>query len=138
MLRSREDAVDIVHTLFIDLIPAWTSNVDLPYLYKAVTFRCLNALRDRRTRTRLLERQPAAAAPLGRVRLDAEIVGLGLLAALTDRLDEAHLHVLVCRFVDDMTQDEIAAHLGVSRKTVGKRLARIRDAVTVLRSEEAS
>jgi RNA polymerase sigma-70 factor (ECF subfamily) len=139
MLRSREDAVDVVHALFIDLLPTWTPNVDLPYLYKAVTFRCLNALRDRRTRARLLERQPADAAPLGRVRLDDEVVGVGLLAALVDQLDEAHMQVLVCRFVDDMTQDEIAAQLGVSRKTVGKRLDRIRDTVTALRSgEEAS
>jgi RNA polymerase sigma-70 factor (ECF subfamily) len=139
MLRSREDAIDVVHTLFADLIPTWTSAVDLPYLYRAVTNRCLNLVRDRGTRTRLLEREPTAAAPLGRVRLDDEIVGLGLVAALTERLDDAHLQILVCRFLDDMTQDEIAAHLGISRKTVGKRLDRIRDAVTALRGEaEAS
>jgi RNA polymerase sigma-70 factor (ECF subfamily) len=139
MLRSREDAVDVVHALFADLIPTWTSDVDLPYLYRAVTNRCLNLVRDRGTRTRLLEREPTAAAPIGRVRLDDEVVGLGLLAALTERLDEAHLQILVCRFVDDMTQDEIAGHLGVSRKTVGKRLDRIRDVVTALRGhEEAS
>ena len=138
MLRSREDAVDIVHALFADLIPTWTSDVDLPYLYRAVTNRCLNLVRDRGTRARLLERDATAAAPLGRVRLDEEVVGVGLLAALTERLDDAHLQVLVCRFIDDMTQDEIAAHLGVSRKTIGKRLDRIRDAVTALRSEEAS
>jgi len=139
MLLSREDAVDVVHALFADLIPTWTSDVDLPYLYRAVTNRCLNLVRDRGTRARLLEREPTAAAPVGRVRLDDEVVGLGLLAALTERLDEPHLHVLVCRFVDDMTQDEIAAHLGVSRKTIGKRLDRIREAVTALRGhEEAS
>lgn len=138
MLRSREDAVDIVHALFVDLLPTWTPDVDLPYLYKAVTFRCLNVLRDRGTRARLLAREPAAAAPIGRVRLDDEVVGVGLLAALVDQLDDGHLQVLVCRFVDDMTQDEIAAHLGVSRKTVGKRIGRIRDAVTSLRGEEAS
>ena len=138
MLRSRDDAVDVVHALFTDLLPTWTSDVDLPYLYRAVTNRCVNLVRDRGTRARLLAREPASAAPIGRVRLDDEVVGLGLLAALTDRLDEGHLQVLVCRFVDDMTQDEIASHLGVSRKTVGKRLDRIRDAMTVLRSEEAS
>jgi RNA polymerase sigma factor (sigma-70 family) len=139
MLRSREDAIDVVHALFADLIPTWTPNVDLPYLYKAVTRRCLNLVRDRGTRARLLEREQTAAAPLGRVRLDDEVVGLGLLAALAERLDDGHLQVLVCRFVDDMTQDEIATHLGVSRKTVGKRLDRIRDAVTALRgTEEAS
>jgi RNA polymerase sigma-70 factor, ECF subfamily len=139
MLRSREDAIDVVHALFVDLIPTWTSDVDLPYLYKAVTNRCLNLVRDRGTRARLLEREQRAAAPVGRVRLDDEVVGLALLATLAERLDEAHLQILVCRFVDDMTQDEIAAHLGVSRKTIGKRLDRIRDAVTALRtSEEAS
>ena len=136
MLRSREDAVDVVHALFADLIPTWTPAVDLPYLYRAVTNRCLNLVRDRGTRARLLAREPIAAAPVGRVRLDDEIVGLGLIAALAERLDDAHLQVLVCRFVDDMTQDEIAAQLGVSRKTVGKRLDRIRNAVTALRAGE--
>ena len=139
MLRSREDAVDVVHALFADLIPSWTSAVDLPYLYRAVTNRCLNLVRDRGTRARLLEREAPAAAPVGRVRLDDELVGIALLGALADRLDDGHLQVLVCRFVDDMTQDEIAGHLGVSRKTVGKRLDRIRDTVTALRGgEEAS
>lgn len=139
MLRSREDAVDVVHALFADLLPSWTSDVDLPYLYRAVTNRCLNLVRDRGTRARLLEREATAAAPLGRVRLDDEVVGVGLLAALAERLDDGHLQVLVCRFLDDMTQDEIAGHLGISRKTVGKRLDRIRDTVTALRSgEEAS
>jgi RNA polymerase sigma-70 factor (ECF subfamily) len=138
MLRNREDAVDVVHALFADLIPTWTHDVDLPYLYKAVTHRCLNLVRDRGTRARLLERECTVAAPVGRVRLDDEVVGLGLIAALAERLDDAHLQILVCRFIDDMTQDEIAAHLGVSRKTIGKRLDRIREAVTVLRGEEAS
>ena len=136
MLRSREDAIDVVHALFADLIPTWPPAVDLPYLYRAVTNRCLNLVRDRGTRARLLAREPTAAAPVGRVRLDDEVVGLGLIGALAERLDDAHLQVLVCRFVDDMTQDEIADHLGVSRKTVGKRLDRIRNAVTALRAGE--
>ena len=138
VLRSREDAIDVVHALFADLIPRWSRDVDLPYLYRAVTNRCLNVVRDRGTRARLLEREQQVAAPVARVRLDDQVVGVGLLAALADRLDDAHMQVLVCRFVDDMTQEEIAAHLGISRKTVGKRLDRIRDEVVALRSEEAS
>jgi RNA polymerase sigma-70 factor (ECF subfamily) len=107
--------------------------VDLPYLYRAITNRCLNALRDRGTRARLLERDQVAAAPVGRVGLDDAVVGLRLIAQLTEMLDESHLEVLVARFVDDMTQEEIAEHLGISRKTVGKRLDRIRDQVIALR-----
>jgi RNA polymerase sigma-70 factor, ECF subfamily len=138
ILRSREDAVDVVHALFVDLIPRWSRDVDLPYLYRAVTNRCLNVVRDRGTRARLLEREQQSAAPVGRVRLDDQVVGVGLIAALADRLDEGHLEVLVARFVDDMTQEEIAQHLGLSRKTIGKRLDRIRQAVIELRGEVAS
>ena len=138
MLRNREDAVDVVHALFVDLIPTWSRVVDLAYLYRAVTNRCLNVVRDRATRARLLDREQRAAAPVGRVRLEDQVVGVALLAALADRLDEGHLQVLVARFVDDMTQEEIAEHLGLSRKTIGKRLDRIRDEVNVLRSAEAT
>jgi RNA polymerase sigma-70 factor, ECF subfamily len=137
VLRSREDAVDVVHALFVDLIPRWSKDVDLPYLYRAVTNRCLNVLRDRGTRARLLEREQQVAAPISRVRLDDQIVGVGLIAALADRLDEGHLEVLVARFVDDMTQEEIAEHLDLSRKTIGKRLDRIRAEVIALRAEAA-
>ena len=133
ILRNREDAVDVVHALFVDLLPRWSPDVDLPYLYRSVTNRCLNLVRDRGTRARLLEREQTSAAPIARVRLDDEVVGLALIATLTEQLDAAHMEVLVARFVDDMTQDEIATHLGVSRKTVGKRLDRIREAVTALR-----
>jgi RNA polymerase sigma-70 factor (ECF subfamily) len=132
-LRSREDAIDVVHALFTDLIPRWNNSVDLPYLYRAVTNRCCNVLRDRTTRARLLEREQTIAAPIGRVRLDDQVVGVGLLAALAEKLDEVHMQVLVARFVDDMTQDEMSEHLGVSRKTIGKRLDRIRETVIALR-----
>ena len=137
VLRSREDAVDVVHARFVDLIPKWSKDVDLPYLYRAVTNRCLNVIRDRGTRARLLEREQTSAAPIARVQLDDQIVGVGLLAALADRLDEGHMEVLVARFVDDMTQEEIATHLDLSRKTIGKRLDRIRDEVIALRTEAA-
>jgi RNA polymerase sigma factor (sigma-70 family) len=130
ILRNREDAVDVVHALFCDLLARPPVAMDLPYLYRAVTNRCLNQLRDRGNRERLLAREQPA--PVARVRCDDQVIGLELLARLGDRLDEAHLEVLVCRFVDDMTQEEIADHLGTSRKTIGKRLARIRDEVLAL------
>ena len=138
MLRSREDATDVVHALFADLIPKWSRDVDLPYLYRAITNRCLNVVRDRGTRARLLEREQTVAAPVGRVKLEDQIVGVGLIAALAERLDAGHMEVLVARFVDVMTQEEIADHLQLSRKTIGKRLDRIRDEVIALRTEAAS
>jgi RNA polymerase sigma-70 factor (ECF subfamily) len=95
-------------------------------------------IRDRGARARLLQREHSSAAPIARVRVDDQVVGVGLIAALAERLDEGHLQVLVARFVDDMTQEEIAEHLGLSRKTIGKRLERIRDEVTALRQTETA
>jgi len=138
VLRSRDDASDVVHAVFADLLPRWDASIDLPYLYRAVTNRCLNLLRDRTTRARLLERDHASACPVGRVALADEVVGVGLIAQLVDRLDEAHQGVLIGRFIDDLTQDELADTLGVSRKTIGKRLDHIRDEVIALRGEGGS
>jgi len=131
ILRNRDDAVDVVQALFVDLLTR-PRDMDLPYLYRAVTNRCLNLLRDRATRERLLAREEPALGGGGRVRCDDAMIGLELMVRLAERLDARHLEVLVCRFVDDMTQDEIAEQLRTSRKTIGKRLARIRDAVRAL------
>jgi len=132
ILRNRDDAVDVVHGLFVDLIQQRQRILDLPYLYRAVTNRCLNAVRDQANRNRLLEREQPVLAQGGRVRCDDHVIGTDLLVRLADRLDQGHLEVLVCRFFDDLTQDEVAEQLGVSRKTVGKRLARIRSEVAAL------
>ena len=45
---------------------------------------------------------------------------------------EAHAETLVFRFFDDLSLEEIAEVMGVSRKTVGNRLSRIKDAIALL------
>lgn len=132
ILQNREDAQDVVQTLFVDLLQTQTTEIDLAYLYRAVTNRCLNMLRDRTTRARLLQRHDVALR--GPVRTDCEerTIDLDLLTKLTAELDQEHAEVLVCHYFDDMAQAEIAELLGVSRKTVGIRLGRIRAAVARL------
>lgn len=125
ILRNREDAIDVVHALFADLIARREEAVDLPYLYRAVTNRALNVVRDARGRARLLAREHGALVPAARLPDAVRVLGLDLLARLCDRLDEAHREILVARYVDELTQDEIAGLYGVSRKTVGKRLAHV-------------
>jgi RNA polymerase sigma-70 factor, ECF subfamily len=125
VVRNREDAVDIVQALFTDLIARREEAVDLPYLYRAVTNRALNVVRDARSRARLLEREHGALVPAARTNSAVRVIGIDLLARLCARLDREHQEVLVARYVDDLTQDEIAELYGVSRKTVGKRLARV-------------
>ena len=136
ILGNPDDAEDVVHALFTDLHRKGSARVtELPYLYRAVTNRCLNVIRDTRRRRALLEQQ---AAPAFEPRLDRRALDVDLLHKLTRELDDKTMETLICRFIDEMTQDEIAEHLGVSRKTVGKRLAKVRAALEALASEEVA
>jgi RNA polymerase sigma-70 factor (ECF subfamily) len=137
IVGNREDASDILQALFVDLYQRSDATMDLPYLYRAVTNRCLTFLRDENNRGRLLERHDQALAPARRTACDDQVIGHDLLLKLVRELDPAESEILAYRFVDDMTQDEIATLLGLSRKTVGKRLDRIRDAVRKLTAPPA-
>ncbi len=132
MLRSAADAQDVVQALFVDLLQRGEPAPDLPYLYRAVTNRCLSFLRDETNRARLLEAHDEALRGPPRTRCDERAIDMDLLLKLTRALDGPALEIMCCRFFDDMTQEEIAALLGLSRKTVGKRLDEVRDAVARL------
>ena len=129
IVGNREDARDILQALFVDLYQRSDAPMDLPYLYRAITNRCLTFLRDESNRGRLLEHHDQALVPSRRTACDDVVIGHDLLLKLVRELDAGESEVLAYRFVDDMTQDEIATLLGLSRKTIGKRLDRIRDAV---------
>lgn len=136
LLRNEEDARDVVQNLFLDLWQRPDVPHDLPLLYRTLTHRCLNLLRDQRNRARLIERErPALAGPL-RIAPDARALGLDVLGKLTDCVEEAVMETLVYRFCDDMGLQEIADVMGVSRKTVQNRLGRAASALAELGHEE--
>jgi RNA polymerase sigma factor (sigma-70 family) len=59
--------------------------------------------------------------------------------SLMHALDGQSQRLAVLCFVDELTQDEIAAELGLSRRTVGKRIKALRErARTLLDAEERS
>jgi RNA polymerase sigma-70 factor (ECF subfamily) len=135
MLHSREDAEDVVQGVFVELLGRERPDVDLPYLYRAATSRALNVARDRRRRRSLLDRHgEVLAPPVGRP--EDRAASRQILLQLIDTLDDSHAEILVYRYFDNLTQDEIAAITSVSRKTVGKRLDRIRDALEALSGGE--
>lgn len=137
VLQDSDEARDIVQSLFVDLMQRNELDVDLPYLYRAVTNRCLNAIRDRDNRRRLLEQQSPALRGVARSACGDRVVDLDLLTKLSDRLDARSLEIVVCLYVDDMTQDETADLLGVSRRAVVKRVRKIRDVVAALMGDAA-
>ncbi len=132
MLCNHEDALDTVQGLFVDLWQRGQTEADLAYLYRCITNRCLNQLRDQRNRARLLAQQePALRGPV-RIRCDDRVVGLDLLLKLMAELDRKSQEILVYRYVDELGQEEIAMMVGLSRKSVGKRLERIQRTVAKL------
>ena len=132
MLQSRHDAEDVVQGLFVDMLSKGKQPEDLPYLYRAVTNRCINFLKYRENRRRLLERHDEALRGTVRTRCDDTVIGVDLLSRLMDRLDKKSLEILIYRYFDDMSQEEIADLIGTSRKTVGKRMKKIKEQVRLL------
>lgn len=128
ILQSKGDAQDMVHALFVDLLQKG-EEPDLPYLYRAITNRCLGFMRDESNRARLLEEHDEALRGPVRTRCDEHVIGMDMLVKLGAALDERTLEIAMCRYFDDMTQEEIAVLLGISRKTVGKKLDDVRAAV---------
>lgn len=120
LVGNREDARDILQALFVDLHQRSDAPMDLPYLYRAITNRCLTFLRDESNRGRFLERHDEALAPIRRTACDDQVIGHDLLLKLVRLLDAGESEVLAYRFIDDMTQDEIAGgRSALSRSGVG-------------------
>jgi len=131
ILGSRADAQDIVQALALDLLQKG-QEPDLPYLYRAVTNRCLTFVRDEKNRARLLAADSESLRGPVRTRCDDRAIDMDLLLKLSQRLDDRTLEIVLYRFFDDMTQEEIATMLGLSRKTVGKKLDDVRALVDEL------
>lgn len=128
LLRDPEAAKDATQDVFMKLV----RNIDrlsagdgevLPWIYRVATNHCLNVIRGSRRRG---ETVPAEDAGW-------ELAGEGAAAAYPDRalarsvlagFDEGTQAVAVGVLVDGMEQEELARVLGVSRKTVQRRLER--------------
>ncbi len=93
----------------------------MTFLYRATTNRCLNHIRNARTRVRLLE-----------ARAGSESEGVSgpeqrtIVRDLLQRLPDEQASAVVYYYVDEMSQAEISELLGCSRRHVGNLLDRVR------------
>lgn len=135
LLRDEHDAWDVVHDVFAKLAQerGWARIRARPmtYVWRATTNRCLNVLEARRLRATSIV--PADDEP----RAHSEAIhARDLLEKLAPELDDVDRQILVLQFVDGLSQDEIAETLNLWRRTVGRRLARLRARLIELGWEE--
>ncbi len=110
----------MVQGLFVHLLEERVSSHAFPYLFRAVSNRCLNLLRDDKRYADLLVRRMERATFCTR-EADA-VMAMDLLVKLARKLEPEVVEAVTYAHFDDMTQEEIAQLMGLSRKTIGKYL----------------
>jgi RNA polymerase sigma-70 factor (ECF subfamily) len=126
LLRDREAAKDATQEVFVKLVRDIAKFDDpetaLPWMYRVATNHCLNHLRAgrRHGEQELGEWEVADPAVAGAESYPDRHLAGSVLA----RFDEGTQAVAVGVLVDGMGHEELAGALGISRKTVERRLAR--------------
>ena len=124
IMGSEAEAQEILQELFMSFLErpeqlAGKASIT-GWLYGATTHLCLNTLRNRKNRARLLQlRPPEASAATGNA--EAALRAQELLATLPDHLAQ----VAVYYYLDELTHEEISEIIGVSRRHVGNLLQQI-------------
>ncbi len=142
ILGNADEAADAAQEVFVKVLvrgaefrgaAEW-----MTWLYRVATNVCLNRLRNHRNRAALLRQNAEDLAPPGAPSPDASgnIDRRFLIEVLSD-LDEMTREIVVYHVIDDMSQGEIAALVGLSRITVNKRLMKFRARCEELTSQTA-
>ncbi len=128
LLKDREAARDATQEVFVKLVRDMRRLEDrksaLPWIYRVATNHCLNLRRD--------------AARRGEQELEPEMDLDGgapiepypdreLAQRVLSRFDETTQAVAVGVFVDGMEREEVAEALGISQRTVSRKLGRFLD-----------
>lgn len=127
LLGNDADAAEVVHDVFTSLIErpeqfAGKSALTT-FMYSAVTHACLNHLRNRRTRMRLLQQNAPASEPAAGTSPEIDASLRALLAAMPEELAT----VTVYHHGEGLTHEDISRILGCSPRHVGNLIERARE-----------
>ncbi len=119
LLRDEEAAKDVTQEVFLRALKIEGTELDSPaaWSYRVVTNLCLKKLRDTRRRGEILSRWlPDESHEDGS---EARLLLHRILAQVPVELQD----IATYYYVDELSRDEIADIIGVSRRTIGNRLA---------------
>lgn len=127
LLGSEQEAREILQDVFASLVGE-PGQIDgkgpmVGWLYGATTHACLNRIRDRKNRLRLLDTH---VAPLQQESVAASAEQALLTRELLAQLPVDLAQVAVHYYSDEMTHEEIARVMGCSRRHVGNLLERLK------------
>ncbi len=127
LLGDREAARDATQEVFVRLVRDMGKLDDgraaLPWIYRVATNHCLNVRRDARRRcASSLERTLEVGAARAHEAGEPGYPALHLAQEVLSRFDVKTQAVAVGVFVDEMEHEELAKALGISRRTVRRRL----------------
>jgi RNA polymerase sigma factor (sigma-70 family) len=124
LLGSESDADDALQEVFVRVMKygdGFRGESELGWLYRIADRHCLDVLARRKrlaspeeSERHLRQEVPASAPSIE----DTHLLGQTL-AACKQRVQQ----IALLYYVDEMTQEEVAAQVGVSRKTVKEKLA---------------
>ena len=125
LLRNPEAARDATQDVFIklmrDLAKLEGRETVLPWIRRVATNHCLNVRRDAQRRSEYQASRELERAPNG---APADFSSRALAQHVLSHFDVATRNMAVGVFVEGREHEEIAATLGVSRRTVLRRLDR--------------
>jgi RNA polymerase sigma-70 factor (ECF subfamily) len=140
LLGTDEAAWDVVQEVFVRALRSQEGfrheASPTTWLYRITTNYCFNVSRDRTRRQARLAEQPARLAGPSATGGNGQETQR-LLAEILEKIPVELCEVAVYYYVDRMNQDEIAATVGTSRKTVGNRLREFRARARTLLEPES-
>lgn len=135
ILGDAESARDATQEVFLRVIRSGGQVPPEPtptsWLYRVTTNLCLNRLRDQRRQNARL-----AATFDGDMRVSAKGDSRVAVTEILSRIPEELQDIAVYFFLDELTYDEIAPLMGLSRRTVSNRLASFREVVARMFPDE--
>jgi RNA polymerase sigma factor (sigma-70 family) len=121
LLGDGESARDVSQEVFVRAMSssesAGLAENPLAWLYRTTTNLCLNRLRDSKRRHEILAEWKPTQSLVDHA--DARVT----VKKILEHVPEELMDIAVYYYVDELSHDEIAEIVGVSRRTIGNRLA---------------
>ena len=130
LLGHDEDAHEVVQETFFQFWRARSrfrrESSPFTFLYRITTNLSIDRLRRRKTAGHTLSLEEGIHSGAVEGSTESKVLAASQLAHVLDGLEDDLVMVAVMAFVDGMTQDEISESIGVSRRTILKRLKKVR------------